>query len=160
MPLSAFFSWAIGFCESRKALWGGRLKIFSAWLAIAWAPIACGQGSSPAFDVASVKLLPPPVSGSVSSSGGPGTTDPGRLTRSNVTLASILVQAFQTQGHLITGPDWLSSERYEIIAIVPRDATRADIPFDAPEAPRPAFRTNLPSRAKGDARVRLAGRQK
>jgi len=64
------------------------------------------------------------------SGGGPGTSDPGRLTRSNVTMGSILVQAFLMQGNLIAGkPDWFTSERYEIIAVVPPGATRDDIPL-------------------------------
>ena len=83
------------------------------------------------FDVASVKILSPP-SPSVSTGGGPGTSDPGRWWRSNVSMASLLVQAFQTQGHAIVGPDWLRSsvqQRYEIVATVPAGANRADIPL-------------------------------
>ena len=85
----------------------------------------------PSFDAASVKLLPPPISYSVHSGGGPGTSDPGRVTRSNVTLGSILVEAFRMPGNLITGmPGWMPSERYEIIAVVPHGAAR-----DAESAP-------------------------
>jgi hypothetical protein len=61
------------------------------------------ERGGPAFDVASVKLLPPPISGRVMTGGGPGTSDPGRLTRSNVTLGSILTEAFRTQGNLVVG---------------------------------------------------------
>src|SRR5215475_13793801 len=73
--------------------------------------------ASKSFDVASVKLLSLP-SPSVSTGGGPGTSDPGRWWRSNVTMASLMVQAFQIQGHAIVGPDWLRSTRYEITATV------------------------------------------
>jgi len=103
-----------------------RTSVSTVVLAVA----ACGQSVqlAPTFEVASVKLLPPPISGSVMTGGGPGTSDPIRLTRSNVTLASILVEAFQIQGRLITGPDWLTSARYEIIAVVPSGSTRDDVP--------------------------------
>jgi uncharacterized protein (TIGR03435 family) len=82
------------------------------------------------FDAASVKRLLEP-SPSTSSGGGPGTSDPGRWWRSNVTMASLLVQAFHVQGHAIVGPDWLSSTvgpRYEIVATVPAGANRDDVP--------------------------------
>jgi uncharacterized protein (TIGR03435 family) len=87
------------------------------------------ERSAPAFEVASVKRLPPPISGRVMTGGGPGTPDPNRLTRSNVTLGSVIMEAFAVQGRLIAGPEWLSSERYEIIANIPPGSTRSDIPL-------------------------------
>jgi uncharacterized protein (TIGR03435 family) len=84
--------------------------------------------ASKSFDVASVKRLEQPRQGT-SSGGGPGTSDPGRLLRSNVTLASLLVEAFHVQGHAIAGPDWLISTRYEIMATVPAGTKRSDIPL-------------------------------
>jgi uncharacterized protein (TIGR03435 family) len=85
-------------------------------------------GQSPkTFDVASVKRLDQPGS-STSSGGGPGTSDPGRWWRTNVTMGSLLVQAFAIQGHAIVGPEWLTSTRYEIVAKVPAGATRDDVP--------------------------------
>src|SRR5262245_39822510 len=105
------------------------------------APVAVGIVNAPAvraqpasakesqsFEVASVKRLPQPGP-SVSTGGGPGTSDPGRWWRSNVTMASLLVQAFQIQGHAIVGPDWLRSTRYEITATVPVGAKRDDVPL-------------------------------
>jgi uncharacterized protein (TIGR03435 family) len=83
------------------------------------------------FEVASVKRLPQPSS-STSTGGGPGTADPGRWWRSNVTMASLLVQAFHIQGQAIAGPEWLSSSagpRYEIVARVPAGANRDDVPL-------------------------------
>ena len=87
--------------------------------------------ASESFEVASVKRLPQPSS-SVSRGGGPGTSDPGRWWRSNVTMASLLVEAFHIQGHAIVGPDWLGSPsqpRYEIEATVPAGANRDDVPL-------------------------------
>jgi uncharacterized protein (TIGR03435 family) len=96
------------------------------------APRFWGQSDQPSksFDVASVKRLLQP-SASVSRGGGPGTSNPGRWWRSNVTMASLLVEAFQIQGHAIVGPDWLldGSTRYEIAATVSNGANRADIPL-------------------------------
>jgi len=83
------------------------------------------------FEVASVKRLLQPNPGT-NSGGGPGTSDPGRFWRSNVSMASLLVQAFQIQGRAIVGPDWLSSRsgpRYEIAATVPAGAKRDEVPL-------------------------------
>jgi uncharacterized protein (TIGR03435 family) len=84
--------------------------------------------ASKSFEVASVKRLLEP-SASRSSGGGPGTSDPGRWWRSNVTLASLLTEAFHIQAYAIVGPDWLVSTRYEIAAKVPIGANRDDIPL-------------------------------
>jgi uncharacterized protein (TIGR03435 family) len=89
------------------------------WVAAAWA--------QPVFEVASVKYLPPPRSPRVSTGGGPGTSDPERWTRSNVTLGSLLVEAFGVQGRLIEMPDWATAEHYEVIAKVPAGASKSDI---------------------------------
>ena len=102
------------------------------WLGILWiaATPLCGQSDRTAksFEVASVKRLSQPGS-STSTGGGPGTSDPGRWWRSNVTLLSLLVQAFRSQSHAIVAPDWLSSTRYEIEAKVPAGANRDDVPL-------------------------------
>jgi uncharacterized protein (TIGR03435 family) len=106
-----------------------RIRLGVAGLLIAAAHLS-GQ-SDPAqksFEVASVKRLAQP-SDSTHTGGGPGTADPGRWVRSNVTLASLLVEAFQIQGNAISGPAWLKSERYEIIAKVPAGANRDDVPL-------------------------------
>jgi uncharacterized protein (TIGR03435 family) len=97
------------------------------------APVIRAQSASAkegkSFEVASVKRLVEP-SVSVSTGGGPGTPDPGRWWRSNVTLASLLVEAFHVQGHAIVGPDWLRSSsqpRYEVMAKIPAGASRDDV---------------------------------
>jgi len=104
-------------------------------LGIANAPAVRAQSASAkeskSFEVASVKRLLEP-SDSTSTGGGPGTSDPGRFWRSNVTMASLLVQAFQIQGHALVGPDWLSSRsgpRYELTATVPAGAKRDEVPL-------------------------------
>jgi uncharacterized protein (TIGR03435 family) len=79
-----------------------------------------------AFEVASVKPAPAPTGpGMVMSRmrGGPGTTDPGRITYSNVTERMLLAKAYGVQDYQISGPAWIDSERYEIVAKVPKGAT-------------------------------------
>jgi uncharacterized protein (TIGR03435 family) len=68
-----------------------------------------------AFDVASVKRLPPPVGGVRSSMN----LSPGRLTCSNVNLRKLIVQAYGLKDFQLSGPEWLNSEIYDIAATMP-----------------------------------------
>ncbi len=56
-------------------------------------------------------------------SGGPGTNDPGRITYSNQPLNLILAEAFDVYWNRISGPDWIATERYDIVAKVPEGTT-------------------------------------
>lgn len=62
-----------------------------------------------AFDVASVK-----VNRSSQRSG--IETEPGKVTIRNVSLKLIIQAAYSVKGYQISGPGWLESERYDIIA--------------------------------------------
>ncbi len=86
---------------------------------------------SPTFEVASVKLtgpdspssripamLPADAQERMRMSGGPGTKDPGRINYSGVTLKMLLKRAYDIGPEQISGPDWLDSERYDIMATV------------------------------------------
>ena len=56
--------------------------------------------------------------------GGPGTSDPGQISYTNVTLASVLMRAWDVKSYQVSGPDWLGSDRYDIVAKIPDGATR------------------------------------
>ena len=83
------------------------------------------------FEVASVKPSPPPdPNGRVffgPPRGGPGSSDPGQITWTNAALRNILMTAYDVQTYLITAPDWLATERYDIVAKVPAGATKAQV---------------------------------
>jgi uncharacterized protein (TIGR03435 family) len=82
------------------------------------------------FEVASVKPSPPPTGQFVFFGpplGGPGTHDPGQITWSNATLRNILMTAYDMQTYQVTAPDWLSTERYDIVAKVPEGATKEQV---------------------------------
>ena len=80
------------------------------------------------FEVASVKPSPPPdPSGRVffgPPRGGPGTRDPGQITWANATLLNVLTTAYNITTLQIVAPDWISNERYDLIAKVPAGATK------------------------------------
>jgi bla regulator protein blaR1 len=76
------------------------------------------------FEVASMRYAPMPPGGvSVTRQGGPGTNDPTRLTYRNVPLKSIFMNAWGLQDFQISGPGWIDTERYDINANIPPDAT-------------------------------------
>jgi uncharacterized protein (TIGR03435 family) len=91
--------------------------------ALLW--IAYGQSvPPPAFEVASVKSAPPGGRVWPSMHGGPGTADAERIIFTNVTLAIVLLRAYDVKSYQLSGPDWLSSSRYDITAKIPPGATK------------------------------------
>jgi uncharacterized protein (TIGR03435 family) len=102
---------------------------------IALAVFTCGlAGSQTAdksltFDAASMKPGTPPTRdarGRMAApiSGGPGTTDPGRIHYSNMNLKFLLVTAYGVKAYQIAGPAWLDTERFDVTATMPPDTTR------------------------------------
>ncbi len=80
---------------------------------------ACAQE----FDVASVK--PSALqTGRFTMTGGPGTSDPGRINYTNIPLRRVLLNAYDLSNYQITGPDWLDSQRFDIAATIPAGATK------------------------------------
>jgi uncharacterized protein (TIGR03435 family) len=80
----------------------------------------------PEFEVASVKPMPQ-SSPQHPETGGPGTTDPGQITWSGVRLRWLLKTAYDVELYQISGPAWLDSEHYMIVAKVPEGATKEQV---------------------------------
>jgi uncharacterized protein (TIGR03435 family) len=98
-------------------------------------PLAFGQTSppSPAFEVVSVKPggtlpIPPPSAKGLKSTGIWISEDPGRITYLNTTLIPVLTRAYQVKRRQINGPAWLDSEKYDIVATIPKGALKEQIP--------------------------------
>ena len=75
--------------------------------------------ATPAFDVASVKVAPPGRGGRGEGMHGPGGqihSEPGSLTMRNVNMNSAIAWAYGVQQFQVSGPGWLTSERYDITA--------------------------------------------
>jgi uncharacterized protein (TIGR03435 family) len=105
-----------------------RIATLCAGLIVSTSCAAFGQGAaeSPTFEVASVKPAEPQSPGMIRirMSGGPGTPDPGQLTYTNVSLKNILMNAYAVKGYQLSGPKWLDSERFDIVAKIPMGATK------------------------------------
>jgi uncharacterized protein (TIGR03435 family) len=65
------------------------------------------------FEVVSVK---PNKSGSNGSS---TRSDQGRMTATNISLKNLIVRAYNLKDYQVEGPDWLTSERYDMVAKFP-----------------------------------------
>jgi uncharacterized protein (TIGR03435 family) len=93
--------------------------------------VAFGQGADPklTFEVASVKQAGAPVRGQgFGVQGGPGTSDPGRITYSRASLGQLVAQAYDVMSDQILGPEWLTdftNAAYTVTATMPADTTRA-----------------------------------
>jgi len=112
-------NWPAGDISGRYVLHVGLLMI-----------VASGVASSQTamtdelrFEVASVKPAQS-VSGRFTMNGGPGTSDPGRISYTNIMLRRILLSAYEVRNYQISGPDWLDTLRFDITAKVPDGTTK------------------------------------
>jgi uncharacterized protein (TIGR03435 family) len=92
--------------------------------------IACAaMAQSPHFDAASVKVVVPDGRGGGGSiTGGPGTSDPGRLYARSTTIQGLLIKAFGLgQGQLLGAAvqPRVGGKFYEVTATMPPDTTTA-----------------------------------
>jgi uncharacterized protein (TIGR03435 family) len=89
---------------------------------LAWSAIAFSQASSglPAFEVASVKPSDPQLGARLFPvRGGPGSSDPGQVVYTNISLKYLLYYAYGAHSDQITGPEWLGLEQYDVVAKIP-----------------------------------------
>jgi uncharacterized protein (TIGR03435 family) len=85
------------------------------------------QTPTPVYEVVSIK--PPARPGGRGAGvmqGGPGTTDPGQFAIRNMAIRTIILRAYAIQEFQLTGPAWMESERYDIVAKVPAGTNKAD----------------------------------
>jgi uncharacterized protein (TIGR03435 family) len=93
------------------------------FLAMAFAGTAHAQLT---FEVASVKPAAPRSAQNglpVGIRGGPGTADPSQMTCGFALMNELLIRAFGVKKLQVSGPAWLDTERYDIIAKVPPGTT-------------------------------------
>jgi uncharacterized protein (TIGR03435 family) len=81
------------------------------------------------FEVASIKPSAMGGRGVIKvDPGGPGNGDPGRVTYNLVTIRDLMVDAYGVKRYQISGgPNWLDSERFDVVAKVPEGATKEQV---------------------------------
>jgi uncharacterized protein (TIGR03435 family) len=88
-------------------------------------PVAnCAEGPM-AFEVASVKPAAPQTPGRFQISMG---GDPGRVNYTFVSVKNLIERAYSIKSYQVTGPDWLDSERFDVVAKLPDGAKQEDVP--------------------------------
>ena len=55
------------------------------------------------------------------------TADPGRVTYTFVALGVLLEKAYDLKSYQVAGPDWIKSQRYDIVATLPPGSTEKQI---------------------------------
>jgi uncharacterized protein (TIGR03435 family) len=107
-------------------------------LAFGVSAICCAQPAGEArFEAASVRPAPPPGASAieVGLQGGPGSSDPGRITYTNVSLQELIKVAYGIFGPAydpahkddrISGPGWLDTTRFNIVATIRPGAGKDD----------------------------------
>jgi uncharacterized protein (TIGR03435 family) len=74
--------------------------------------------------VASVKHSVPNSGVPPSIRGGPGSSSPGQFAATNVSLKDLLINAFGLNSYQLSGPAWLASEHYDIVAKIAPGTTK------------------------------------
>lgn len=99
------------------------------WSALLFLGCAMAFAQKPAFEVASIKVAPPPDGRGMrmSHTGGPGTADPGRWSVENWNLLSLVTTAYGLEWYQVTVPGWANELRFNIEAKVPPGATKEDL---------------------------------
>ena len=113
---------------------GGKATLAVAGIAVMSGPFVAGiiraqTFATARFEVASIQPSPPVRQGDRvyfgPPRGGPGTPDPGQITWSYALMKSLIVTAYDVKAYQVSGPAWLDTERYDIVAKVPAGATRS-----------------------------------
>lgn len=92
------------------------------------AAILCGQ--SPAFEVATIKLAPQLtpeliVAGKMRVG---MRTDAGRVEFGFMSLKDLIQQAYDVKPFQVSGPDWMTAQRFDVVAKLPEGATKEQVP--------------------------------
>jgi uncharacterized protein (TIGR03435 family) len=107
-------------CRLRR----GFLLIVTSWT-------ICAQDPAPsdAFEAASVrrsKTVGGRGAQSAGMSGGPGTADPGQFHAFGTPIWALILLAYHIPPYQVVGPEWLKSERFDVVAKVPGRPTRQE----------------------------------
>lgn len=89
---------------------------------VAMAGVASSQVSAPAFEVATIKRADLTVEEGLM------IRDPRLVALAHVSLQNLMAQAYRIKNFQISGPGWLDSDRFDILAKLPDGATQSQLP--------------------------------
>jgi len=88
--------------------------------------LCCAFGQRLEFEAASVKPAPPYHGENADRRGGPGTSDPRQVIYPRVWLPGLVAEAYGVRYDQVSGPTWVQTEAYSIVAKVPPDTTKQE----------------------------------
>jgi uncharacterized protein (TIGR03435 family) len=87
------------------------------------------QSSPAAFEVASIKpTTPPDMSGGKIMIRVGCSADPGRVNCTGLSLKDMLIRAYNMKSYQISGPSWIESDRWDVMAKIPDGAPVEKVP--------------------------------
>jgi uncharacterized protein (TIGR03435 family) len=92
--------------------------------------VALTGQAQPSFEVASVKPSPPRQEGvrrPVGCRGGPGTSDPGLFTCTDMPLSTLIMRAWGLKPYQLTRPEWMNSDRFDVAAKIPEGSANEQL---------------------------------
>ncbi len=107
-------------------------RLVTGMVAVALAAGAAGgqTASPPAFEVASVKaadsLDPAKLAAGQQRIG--VTIDAARVDLRSLSLGDLIRTAYKVKSYQLSGPDWMNTERFDVVAKLPEGAKRSDVP--------------------------------
>lgn len=111
-------------------MWNSFVRRISAGLVLAAAALGQTPAPGPAFEVASVKPAAP-LDRSQILSGQMHVgmkIDAARVDIGFMSLAELIRVAYRVKPYQISGPDWMASERFDVLAKLPEGASREQVP--------------------------------
>jgi uncharacterized protein (TIGR03435 family) len=103
------------------------MRVFSQAAA---ALLLCGMAFAQSFEAASIRPAKPGMrQRRPGVEGGPGTSDPGRIGYSNISLRDLILLAYRVRGFQLSTPDAnaLDAKTFDVIAQLPPGATRRQL---------------------------------
>ena len=96
----------------------------------AGAAMAQAPAPKPQFEVATIKPAPPlnPAMIAAGKMHVGMKTDAGRVDIGYLSLNDLIMTAYKVKQHQVAGPDWMKTERFDILAKLPEGATKEQVP--------------------------------
>jgi uncharacterized protein (TIGR03435 family) len=97
---------------------------------VAGAAMAQAPAAKPQFEVATIKPAPPlnPAMMAAGKMHVGMKIDAGRVDIGFMSLSDLIMLAYKVKQHEVSGPDWMKSERFDILAKMPEGATKEQVP--------------------------------
>jgi uncharacterized protein (TIGR03435 family) len=95
------------------------------------AAIAFAQGPAavPTFEVVSIKPVPPPDYSDVAGGKHVGMSiDGAQVAIGSVSLAFLIQTAYQVKSYRVSGPDWINTQNFDVLAKLPEGASHGQVP--------------------------------